>query len=53
MLQYLASVLSRSSQVAADSLKQKPDEKDVLFVVRKVGVVFCWQRLSHKLKPFI
>mmetsp|Transcript_14830 Transcript_14830/g.37013 ORF Transcript_14830/g.37013 Transcript_14830/m.37013 type:complete len:251 (-) Transcript_14830:179-931(-) len=41
MLQYLASVVSRAAQAASDSLKPKPDERDVLFVVRKDPTKFA------------
>ena len=39
LLQYLNDVLARASTAATDSLKPKVDERDVLFVVRKVGAV--------------
>lgn len=36
LLQYLSAIATRATDVAADSMRNKPDERDILFVVRKV-----------------
>lgn len=41
LLQYISSIVSRAAATANDTLKQRIDERDILFVVRVVVSTLC------------